>query len=193
MNVRIAGGYGFSLNSGNQDFSNTPSTYPLSPGIPASIEFLYPVLRNVDLGLGVYPVFMDRQFTTAEVNASAQFVPVQETDNATFLPILLSAYVNSPLTDKVRAFEGLGLGIVPATQVTSSFDQGFPGTSYGLDAALAVRAALGVEASLGHGVSLGLEVQGLFFDQHIINGTGWSASTKDLNQIAPMIEAEYGF
>lgn len=188
LGLRLSGGYGFSLNSQTDPLA----TYPESPGIPTGAELLYFATDHVQLSLGVFPVFMNRTYAANFFNLStSQVVQGQETDSATFMPVIMSIYIEQPLGGVFSLFESVGFGVVPATSVSRSNDQGVVETPQSLDAGFALRGSLGLAAAINRNFRLGIEVQELDFNQSILSPlAGWYGQTADFNQVAPMLFAE---
>jgi hypothetical protein len=192
--LRLSGGYGLSLNSSTEFSSafNPADSYPLSPGIPTGAEILYSPVRNLDLSLGLFPVFMTRSYTTGFFDAGTGMDVVgHRSDSATFMPVFLSAYLQRPLLGSWELLLGLGAGLVPATAVNSSDDQGQVIQPLNLDAGFAVRALLGLAWSFNPRLRFGLSLQALAFSQHeFFPAFGWSAVTQNYEQVAPQLFAE---
>jgi opacity protein-like surface antigen len=192
--LRLAGGYGFSLNS------TVPLTIPVkpqnsyaqSPGIPTVAEVLYSPEENFDISLGVFPVIMSRSYEAIFYDqASLQNINGNRTDTATFLPVMVSAYLGRDVLDKLNFFVGFGIGVVPAAQISSSDDQGQTIQPTNLDAGLALRGALGLGWAINSNVRLGLEAQAIEFSQHALSpAQGWSGSTQNFLQAAPLVFGE---
>ena len=182
--LRLAGGYGTSMNSIQSDQNYSES---LSPGIPASAELLYYPAPGFGISLGGYPIFMNRS-VKYQVSTGLGTVDATQNETAVFVPYMVGLNFEYPLSAFFTLVGGIDAGYVPATTLSVDNSVYGKGTTT-LGGGFAWRSEVGVDWNVTKHLSFGLAVQEVTFN--LTKPTSQARTTADFNQVAPMAVLEY--
>lgn len=187
--LRASGGYGFSLDKGSPVEVNGLDLRPggfhaPASGMDAGLEVACALHGGLQFSLGLFPVFI-AQSVVVSLPILGEY---RETISGTLVPVLANVYLDYALGSSLAFIAGAGAGLAPAATLLRSNPNGYgPSDLAALDAGLALRGVLGLDWACRPACHLGFLVQGLLLDQ-AVGGTGLG---NDMNQIAPMLYAEY--